>query len=255
MSIIKNGFEIKTLEEWEQKAGPKSKDHWADGRSAKEVARTWLESSQIPVEVLTMIASHSSFGKIEKWTAEPEAKIPFDSFAGEPRNSDLVVHAEDEFGPFVIAVEAKADEPFGELIPDALTAAVERYLVNNKSNGITRIKQLLAALFGAKRPGEPSLKQIRYQLLTACAGALAIAESRGCDRAVTLIHEFTTNRTLTEKHQANAVDLDNFVKRLSHGAATFIATGKLHGPFTVPGAPLFSNPVKLFLGKAVRDLR
>ena len=43
MSVAKNGVTIRTIEDWEKLAPPKSKIHWKDGRSAKEVARAWLE--------------------------------------------------------------------------------------------------------------------------------------------------------------------------------------------------------------------
>ena len=45
-----------------------------------------------------------------------------------------------------LAVEAKADEPFGETVADALAAAVDRGLKSAKSNGVKRIEQLAAAV-------------------------------------------------------------------------------------------------------------
>lgn len=103
-----------------------------DGRSAKEVARAWLEGGglKLPVEVSSALTGHKDFGPVHAWRAEPEVKLLFDDFAGEPRNSDLVVHAQDPHGPFLIAVEAKADEPFGETVAEALAVAVDRHLEN-----------------------------------------------------------------------------------------------------------------------------
>ncbi|GAB1723009.1 MAG: hypothetical protein NTNFB01_19050 [Nitrospira sp.] len=77
----------------------------------------------------------------------------------------------------------------------------------------------------------------------------------GLDRAVLLIHEFVTDKTLDEKHEQNARDLTHFVARLSHGAVKSVQAEYLYGPFTVPGAPLFSKKVDLFVGKATRNLR
>jgi hypothetical protein len=187
--------------------------------------------------------------------AEPEAKLPFDEFAGEPRNSDFVVYAKDHFGSFLIAVEAKADEPFGETVAEALAAAMERRIENRRSNGVTRIEQLATALFGAHRKGEPPLKDIRYQLLTACAGALCEAERQGTERVVLLIHEFITDKTTDLRHELNADDLALFLSRLSHGTVTSVVPGRLYGPFNVPGRPLITKDLKLFVGKAVRSLR
>lgn len=257
MPIIKNGVEILSLEDWAFRAGPKSHDQWVDGRSAKEAARAWLglKGSELPGEVLKTLASHASFSSVHEWVAEPEAKLSFDSFPGEPRNSDLVVYANDAFGEFLVAVEAKADEPFGETVPDALASAVERYVQNSRSNGVTRIQQLAVALLGPRQNGDPALKDIRYQLLTATAGALCAADRAGLDRAVLLIHEFVTDKTSDEKHNENARDLNHFVARLSHGAVTSVQPECLYGPFTVPGTPLLSTKVSLFIGKAIRNLR
>jgi len=258
MTISKNGNPILTLDEWERLAGPKSPDQWRDDRSAKEVARAWLEAAVLggmPEEITKTLLSHSSFSAIQKWKAEPEAKLCFDTFRGEPRNSDLAIYAEDSFGPFLLAVEAKADEPFGETVGDALAAAMERKLLNERSNGVIRIEQLATALLGPRLDHEPLLQHIRYQLLTASAGALCEAERHGMTRAGLLVHEFVTAKTLDEKHEANSTDLNRFVERLSHGAVTSIEPGRLYGPFAVPGMPLLSSKAHLFVGKAVRRMR
>ena len=185
-------------------APPKSKIHWKAGRSAKEVARAWLEVHDpgLPPEVARTVATNAAFGLVQKWDAEPEAKLCFDAFPGEPRNSDLLVKARDEFGPFMIAVEAKADESFGETVANALATAVERYVDNPNSNGVTRIQQLAAAILGPQKKGESPLKNIRYQLLTACAGALCEAERQRSDRVILLIHEFVTDQTKDAKHSS-----------------------------------------------------
>ncbi|MCG6535638.1 MAG: hypothetical protein L7F78_13310 [Syntrophales bacterium LBB04] len=130
MAIVKNGIPLSTLADWEKYAGPKRSDQWADGRSAKEAARAWISNGEnkLPEEVLSVLVNHEAFGPIQSWQAEPEAKLSFDSFRGETRNADIIVCAQDSHGPFLIAVEAKADEPFGETVANTLAAAVERHL-------------------------------------------------------------------------------------------------------------------------------
>jgi hypothetical protein len=245
------------LLDWESRAGPKSSNQWADGRSAKEVARAWLDGrgDAMPKELSRALAEHGDFGNVKTWTAEPEVKLKFDDFAGETRNSDLVVNAADSNGSFLIAVEAKADESFSETIAEALAAAVERYLKNERSNGVIRIKQLAKALLGPRQMREASVKDLRYQLLTACAGALCEAERRGYTRALMLIHEFFTDKTSDDLHLRNASDLNNFVGRLSHGKVTAVQPDSICGPFFVPGAPIMSTKVALYVGKVSRDLR
>ena len=257
MPITKNGTPIATLEDWATLAGPKRDDQWAEGRSAMETARAWLDGGgvDLPKEVATLLKRHDAFGKLLAWSAEPEVQLRFDGFAGEPRNADLLVQATDEQGDYLIAIEGKVDEPFGDTVGDTLAAAVERLVDNERSNGVTRVTQLVAALLGPRQEGDPALKDIRYQLLTACAGALAEAARRGHSRVLVLIQEFVTDRAQDKKLLINAIDLGRFVKRLSHGDATSLNAGEIHGPFAVPGAPLFSTPIDLYVGKVSRNLR
>ncbi len=194
MPISKANHVLSSLSDWEKHAPPKSPDHWVDGRSAKEVARAWLAGNglSMPPEVLHALSSHPGFGQPLSWEAEPEAKLRFDAFAGEPRNSDLVVYATDATGPYVLAVEAKADEPYGDTLAATFAAALERRIENPRSNGIARIGQL-AELLRPRAKGAPRAEGLRYQLLTACAGAVAEASRKQCPRAVMLVHEFITS--------------------------------------------------------------
>ena len=256
MSIRKHNIELTSLEEWFRLAGPKRPDQWVDDRSAKEVARAWLEGKGVlPSELNIALIGHPAFGPVFSWHAEPEMKLPFDGFAGETRNTDLSVHAQDAHGEYLIAVEAKADEPFSDTVGKTLEDALERYLKNKNSNGVNRIQALAQSLVGARAPDDPLITELRYQLFTGCAGALCEADRRGYKRTLFLVHEFVTNLTVDENHRRNAADLDLFLHRLSHGGTESIKNGEIHGPFEVPGAPLLSNPGFLFIGKVSRNLR
>jgi hypothetical protein len=256
MVILKRGVVVATLEDWRVRGGPKSCDQWVDGRSAKEAARAWIagESNQIPDEVHSVLIGHPAFGPLDSWEGEPEVRLRFDDFAGETRNTDLLVVP--MHGKFVIGVEAKADEPFGELVSETLTAAIERKLINENSNGMRRIERLAGALFGPRQDETPSVGELRYQLLTACAGILCEADRRGCRCALMLVQEFFTDRTKDELHGRNARDFDRFIKRLSRGHDSSIRHGEILGPYLVPGKPLpISSGVRLYVGKVFRNLR
>jgi hypothetical protein len=125
--------EITSLGDWERLAPPKSRGQWQDGRSAKETAVAWLEGGgeELPEEVSALFAAHGDFGPVLDWEAEPEARLRLDGFAGEPRNSDLVVKARDQHGSYLIAVEAKADESFGDTLIGTVGSAIERYVENS----------------------------------------------------------------------------------------------------------------------------
>ena len=221
-----------------------------------EVARAWLaDAPRLPAEIGQLLAGHPAFGPCLDWSAEPEVRLRFDGLAGEPRNSDLLVLAEDRHGPYLMAVEAKADEPFGSTVAEVLTEAVERRLVTPRSNAITRVEQLAAAIVGPRRPRELRLGGLRYQLLTAAAGAAAEASRRGIARVLLLVHEFWTDRTDDERHWDNAAALTDFVGRLAHDEMVGCGGGELVGPFALPGKPLFPPTQQFYVGKAVRNVR
>lgn len=257
MPISKNQIPITSLSDWEKRAGPKRADQWVDDRSAKEAARAWLAGggTHLPPEVDTLLARHPHFGAVSSWSAEPEVKLRFDDFPGETRNSDIVVHAVDGQGSYLIAVEAKADESFSDNVADTLAAALERLLKSGGSKGVLRVQQLAQKLLGPKQTGEPHLKDIRYQLLTACAGALCEAERHAYSRTLMLVHEFVTRRTSDDRHRQNAEDLDRFVQRLSHGRVETVGDGGLVGPFTFPEFVSGDALVQLYIGKVSRNLR
>ncbi|MGI8548121.1 MAG: DUF6946 family protein [Gemmatimonadaceae bacterium] len=259
---MRDGWPIKSLTDWEHRAGPKRATQWQGGRSAKEVARAWLAACPgLPSEVTEVLATQpSAFGSVEEWLAEPELALELDGFRGESRNTDLLVKTRDSYGDYLMAVEAKADEPFSETVADALAEAVERGLGPKKSNGVARIERLAAALFRPRQketePGvhDPRLGELRYQLLTAAGAVLHEADKSGHTRAVLLVHEFHTFATAPAKYAANASDLNTFVTRISRGAFTVVEPGGLYGPISVPGAPGWRAVPSLYIGKAVRDV-
>jgi len=257
MSITKNGVPLLDLDTWGRLAGPKTSEQWKAGRSAMEVARAWigLHSPRLPVEIEEVLTSHHDFGACLDWAGEPEVQLRFDAFASEPRNTDLLLVCHDQRGEYLLAIEAKADESFADLVSDAWSAAVEREIKNPRSNGVARIHQLITALLSARVPGTPRAGELRYQLLTAAAGALAEAERRKLSRTVLLIQEFVTDCTDDSKHATNAVDLARFLTRLSSGQVSSCEPGRLFGPFKVPGKPLLSQPSDLYVAKVVRNLR
>ncbi|NCC37067.1 MAG: hypothetical protein EOM24_34430 [Chloroflexia bacterium] len=92
MPVKKAGRILASLEDWAKYAGPKHARQWVEGRSAQEVARAWLASGEeVPPEISALLATHDRFGPLLAWDAEPEAKLRFDRFPGEPSNGDLVV--------------------------------------------------------------------------------------------------------------------------------------------------------------------
>lgn len=127
-------------------------------------------------------------------------------------------------------------------------------LADSRSGGISRLVDLARALFSPIAENSPPVTTLRYQLLTATAGTLALAKSIGASKAVLVVQEFHTSATSQRKLELNNADFRAFVHRLSNGVVSNAQTGMLYGPFVVPGEPLFSKPPRLFIGKAVRHI-
>ena len=254
--IHKSGITLTALEDWRIHAGPKIGIHWQDDRSAKESARAWLGAApSVPFEIGETLASHSDFGRLERWTAEPEARVRFDSFRGEPANLDVLLEGADARGPIIMAVEAKADETFGQTVQGAWSSAEARLTRYPNSKGIARLEQLLRAICGVEVDALGDVEHLRYQLLTGTAALLSAGPEDDSTRRVFMIHEFVTDRTEDARHTSNAADLDAYVRFLSGEPDAAVTSGQLVGPLSVPGQPLWSSAPTFWVGKAVRSLR
>lgn len=254
--IRKNNIAIKDIKTWEIHGAPAGKDkHWVDGRSAKESARYWIgvKSPDLPVEIDALMQTHPDFGPLLDWMAEPEAKTPFDNYRGQPSNIDLLIEAEDVRGEFIIGIEAKADETFGDLIKDKLNKTLETKIEKQHSNNFQRVFELATAIFTGKTKGA-KVVDLRYQLLTGIAGTLAEAERKKCSRAVFIIQEFCTDKTADEKHAANQSDLIKFMSRISDGTINGVESGNLYGPFRIAGSDMYGS-ADLYIGKVVCNMR
>ena len=230
--IEKDGRQLTTLEEWRSYAPPKGKTHWKDGRSAKENARLWLGAApDLPSGIAELLRASGSVGTLRSWSAEPEARVSFDAL-GEPANLDVLVHSEDENGPAVIGVEAKADEPFGSPVMKTLAAAQKRLAENRRSKGVERILGL-ATIFGLDLDRRQIL-ELRYQLLTLTAATVAEAHRQSAQRAVVIVHEFVSALTKAEYRARNARDLDAFLETV-FGHTGSIGPGTTAGPFRISG--------------------
>ena len=231
--IAKGARRLTTLEDWRRRAAPKGTGHWKNGRSAKENARLWLGAApDLPSGIAKVLAACAGVGNLRSWSAEPEARVRFDAFGGEPANLDVLVQASDEYGPIVVGVEAKADETFGHTVEKTLLQARKRLMQNPGSKGVERIRQL-AAVFGLDLEQRETL-DLRYQLLTLTAATLAEARRQFADRAVIIVQEFVTPITNAENRARNARDLEEFLRTVL-GHAGGIGPDTIAGPFAGDG--------------------
>ena len=101
----------------------------------------------------------------------PEYEQRFDQY-GRGRIHDLGIFGTAADGRSVfIGVEAKVDESFGPTVRDAYLKAKAKQIAGESTNAPERIEKLLAMHFGEP---DKSMFDIRYQLLYATAGTLAV---------------------------------------------------------------------------------
>jgi hypothetical protein len=257
MRIHRNGQSISSLADWARFAGPKIASQWVEGRSAYELANTWcgVNGPAVPAEFRQLLESRGETAGLVIDEVLPEHRIRFDNNAGEPRNADLAIVGQVGRSRVALTVEAKADEPFAATVASTFSMALERGLGYPRSRGVQRIEHLGQALFSRRQRGQPSIGNLRYQLLTALAGTLAFARDREAAIAVLIVHEFVTDGTSDDRHFENAKDYAAFLHRL--GGTPLLADELIgfHGPYRVPGVPLFDGPREVLIGKLVTNRR
>ena len=205
IKISKNNI-ITTVEEWYQFAPPKAKGkHWKDGRSAKSLAQFMTDKNQVKkLEDILVELKYDTNGVIS-CTPEANTVLPC---KGNGRNHDLLMIGED----FVVGIEAKVSEPFGEEISTELIEASD-----NKKN---RIYTLANELFGCKINEVKDGLELRYQLLTGVYGTLREAKKNKKSKALFLVIVFTDGITREDENAVNRNndDFKNFCQQIGLSA-------------------------------------
>ena len=249
MRIHNSGHDIRSVEDWRIFAPPKMGDqHWKDGRSAKELARSWFrKENACPPEEMRLLLERAFQAEIAFDEAKPECIIELDDFVGEHRKCDLVVLCNVGAKCMVINVEAKADEPFGDVIGEYYDRKI-----GSGSNVPRRIQKLSKALFG--REPDEAIRKLRYQLLHAAAATLIEATANEAELGLFLVHEFQSASLNRGKLMQNDIDWQNFVHAFPELATARIEKNQILGPISVPGGGRVPNSVPLHLGKLVTEL-
>ena len=206
IEISKNNNIITTVEEWSQFALPKAKEkHWKDGRSAKSLAQFMTDKNQVKkLEDILVELKYNTNGVIS-CTPEANTVLPC---KGNGRNHDLLMIGED----FVVGIEAKVSESFGEEISTELIEASD-----NKKN---RIDTLANELFGCKINEVKDGLELRYQLLTGVYGTLREAKKNKKSKALFLVIVFTDGITREDENAVNRNndDFKNFCQQIGLSA-------------------------------------
>jgi hypothetical protein len=224
----------------------------APGRSARSLAMAWAG----PVCLAGALSHHADLLDLCIETAAVEAQTAFDSFPGGKRNHDLLLTGVTR-GKAIVSIESKADEEFGQTVRQYLAGAQKKLDRGETTNARERLEGLVNALIDHRTLADDQVLDLRYQLLSGVAGAVAAAVEHGAANAVFLVHEFVTDETAVALRQRNASDLHSF--GLTVFDLEFPATAEVPwcvGPlrFAGNGERLSSN-VKLYVAKATTDWR
>ena len=215
MKIIDSqGQRITTIDQWRSRFfdGTSKARHWKKGRSAHSLAEFIINArngSRYLEEQISTVLSRSV--KLEE--AKPEYLARFDSYPGNPSNLDLgitgLVGPSGSAVSLFVGVEAKVDENFGKTVGSTFLSAMKRRRAGANTNAPERVKDLLSKYLSCEdQPDSSRFADIRYQLLTGCAGTVATK----AEVAVFYVLVFRTPTYDERRSQANLRDYGRFVE-------------------------------------------
>jgi len=225
MKIInnfENKIEIENLDKWRELCPPqKWETQWKDYRSAKEMAKFWLNKD-----------NYNDFQEFIKksipdFTFEyiiPEYKSKFDDYSS-PRTHDLYI--QEKNNKAIITVEGKADESFGNgLFGEYFIETIKTKIENIRSMALDRMINLYHNYFY----GNGNILNIMYQLSYWYAGSLSDAIKADTDNFIMVLQEFKSYATDPEKLNKNHNDFEKFVGFISKEKYKHIENRQIIGP-------------------------
>lgn len=159
--------------------------HWKHGASAMALADAWESAGPWPSKVVSALNTCPGLEQLELLLALPEHGTPLPGGA-RASQTDLLVLARKPIGDLVaIAVEGKAEEPFGD-------KTIAEWRADGGAGRAERLSYLLNLL---ALPDDESVAGLRYQLLHRTAAAVIEAQRFGATDAVMLVHSFSPKRS------------------------------------------------------------
>ena len=203
IEISKNKEIIDSLDKWFELGGLMKDNHWKVGRSAMELARYILSGKgTFPKEIEEILLKIGCSGD-KVFEGEPEKVTPLVG-RGNGRNHDLFFKQDDKI---VIGIEAKADEPLGNMVSNELSNE------NISDNKIKRIDTLYKNIYNSNPSNNVD---VRYQLLTGINGILIESEKLHIPKALFLIITFKKDGCYCiDKLNSNKNDISTFINSLN----------------------------------------
>jgi hypothetical protein len=240
-----NGQAIRSFRDWLPLAHPPDAAvEWKDFHSAKELARAYFRtgSPSVPEEMAALLDSRSETQGFQIEAAVAGKSIVAATHWAKKRHSDLLLYGQRGQEKMVIAVEAVADQPFGDTIDDTLLHAATP---DNPRPGM--IYDLSRAVFG--RPIDAGLRRLRYQLLHGLAATIIEAENQRAAFAVFVVHEFLSLTLDFDRVMCNHEDLAEFVHSVPRWHEERLSCGTLLPPATARGEMGIPTDIPFSLGR------
>lgn len=168
--------------------------HWKKGRSAYEAAHAWMNRNTrnnggMPSSIRALLNEATEWKDAEIVAGFFEHATPLDTHHG-PSSNDVLAICRLSEALGVIAVEAKAGEPFGEVVS-----------VWNSTPGKTARLKWACDFFGIDPATSGGL---RWQLFHRTASAIIEAKRFHAPRAIMLIHDFSADASWLDDYLAFA---------------------------------------------------
>ncbi len=261
---ILSGKSIRKLEEWSEFAPHGRDDEWQAGCSTYELAKRWLRASWkypngLPPEIEEVLNLQPATRNLVAMRAYAELVTEVDESGGRTRQHDLVVLGEAGGKRILLDIEGIGDERFNKSIAKKLKKKKD----DPESTFPQRVNRLAKAIFGLEAE---SVSELRFKLLFNVAATLVRARMENAQVAVFMVHEFRRPDSKKKTLEANAQDLEEFVKLLQERNRMAGTKGELQadrglvGPFSIKGTPgkdqnPIPNNIPLFIGKSTCELK
>lgn len=171
---------IPELDVWEKQLRP---GHWVEGKSAWAVARSWNDARGLPSEIRRLLGGNARLIRME-----PECAVALPGFSG-PSWCDVFARVDVDGKEYVLVVEAKKDENFGQKVGSWLNRKGTNNSSTNRKYRLTEI----CKKFGFEVNFDLYENQ-RYELFHKAYASLKCAEFWNIDGAIMLVQSFCKNQ-------------------------------------------------------------
>jgi hypothetical protein len=240
-----NGQAIRSFGDWLPLAHrPDAAGEWKDFHSAKELARAYFRtgSPAVPEEMAALLNSRPETQGFRIDTAVAGKSIIADSHWAKKRYTDLLLYGQRGQEKIVIAVEAVADQPFGDTIDDVLM-----HVTTPDNPRPALIYDLSRAVFG--RPIDAELRRLRYQLLHGLAATIIEAGNQHATFAIFVVHEFLSLPLDFDGVMRNHDDLIDFIHAVPRWDEERLSCGTLLPPTTARAEMGVPSEIPFSLGR------